>query len=133
MDSPTTRPIRFFHRGALVSVHGAHPTRSVLDWLREDARCVGTKKGCNEGDCSACSVVVGDLTELGSVELVRSRAESSERLPDVPAGAWFACRQQRLVIAFYAGARHLGHRRQRPLHPPCRVVHRTAIDILMQT
>ena len=37
------------------------PTRSVLDWLREDARCTGTKEGCNEGDCGACTVVVGEL------------------------------------------------------------------------
>ncbi len=38
-------------------------TRSVLDWLREDRRCTGTKEGCNEGDCGACTVVVGELPE----------------------------------------------------------------------
>jgi xanthine dehydrogenase small subunit len=54
-----TRPIRFYHRGRIVEVSAAHPTRSVLDWLREDARCTGTKEGCNEGDCGACTVVVG--------------------------------------------------------------------------
>ena len=54
-----TRPIRFFHRGRVVEVSDAAPTRSVLDWLREDARCTGTKEGCNEGDCGACTVVVG--------------------------------------------------------------------------
>ncbi|CAN5908332.1 xanthine dehydrogenase small subunit [soil metagenome] len=57
------RPIRFFHRGAVVEVSDAHPTRSVLDWLREDARCTGTKEGCNEGDCGACTVVIGELPE----------------------------------------------------------------------
>ena len=55
------RPIRFFHRGAVVCVDAAQPTRSVLDWLREDAHCTGTKEGCNEGDCGACTVVVGEL------------------------------------------------------------------------
>lgn len=55
----TPRPIRFFHRGQIVEVADAHPTRSVLDWLREDAHCRGTKEGCNEGDCGACTVVVG--------------------------------------------------------------------------
>ncbi|MGV8805893.1 MAG: 2Fe-2S iron-sulfur cluster-binding protein, partial [Polaromonas sp.] len=57
------RPIRFFHHGAVVEVSDAHPTRSVLDWLREDARCTGTKEGCNEGDCGACTVVIGELPE----------------------------------------------------------------------
>jgi xanthine dehydrogenase small subunit len=56
-----TRPIRFLHRGAVVEVDAAATTRTVLDWLREDARCTGTKEGCNEGDCGACTVVVAEL------------------------------------------------------------------------
>ncbi|HMC15863.1 MAG TPA: 2Fe-2S iron-sulfur cluster-binding protein, partial [Albitalea sp.] len=59
----STQPIRFFHRGQLVDVSDAAPTRTVLDWLREDARCTGTKEGCNEGDCGACTVVIGELPE----------------------------------------------------------------------
>jgi xanthine dehydrogenase small subunit len=65
---PAPRPIRFWHRGAVVSVDGVHPTRSVLDWLREDARCTGTKEGCNEGDCGACTVVLGELA--GSADAI---------------------------------------------------------------
>ncbi len=61
----SSTPIRFFHRGAIVEVQGVHPTRSVLDWLREDAHCTGTKEGCNEGDCGACTVVVGELPGPG--------------------------------------------------------------------
>ncbi|PBI96104.1 Carbon monoxide dehydrogenase medium chain [Variovorax boronicumulans] len=60
-SSNPIQPIRFFHRGKIVDVSGVHPTRSVLDWLREDARCTGTKEGCNEGDCGACTVVIGEL------------------------------------------------------------------------
>jgi xanthine dehydrogenase small subunit len=60
-----TRPIRFFHRGAVVEVAGVAPTTSVLDWLREHARCSGTKEGCNEGDCGACTVVVGTPAAQG--------------------------------------------------------------------
>jgi xanthine dehydrogenase small subunit len=66
----STRPIRFFHRGQIVSVDGVAPTRTLLDWLREDARCTGTKEGCNEGDCGACTVVLGELAPAGSPDAV---------------------------------------------------------------
>ncbi len=61
------RPIRFFHRGEIVSVQGLDSTTSVLSWLREHAHCSGTKEGCNEGDCGACTVLVGELQPGGAV------------------------------------------------------------------
>ncbi len=63
------RPIRFFHRGAIVEAEPAAATRTVLDWLREDALCTGTKEGCAEGDCGACTVVVGELGAGGALEM----------------------------------------------------------------
>ena len=68
MSQPTpTRPIRFFHQGAIVELEPASATRSVLEWLREDVRRSGTKEGCAEGDCGACTVVVGELDAAGAL------------------------------------------------------------------
>ncbi|MBM9594266.1 xanthine dehydrogenase small subunit [Roseitranquillus sediminis] len=53
-------PTTFLLNGAPVSVGGDDPTRTLLDWLRLDRGLTGTKEGCNEGDCGACSVVVTD-------------------------------------------------------------------------
>jgi xanthine dehydrogenase small subunit len=63
----STRPVRFVHRGAIVEHSAPEPTRTVLQWLREEARCTGTKEGCNEGDCGACTVLVGELGADGAV------------------------------------------------------------------
>ena len=51
--------IAFLLNGTPVTV-SAPPTRTLLDWLREDRRLTGTKEGCNEGDCGACTVMVTD-------------------------------------------------------------------------
>jgi xanthine dehydrogenase small subunit len=64
-----TRPIRFFHNRQIVEVEGAATTRTVLQWLREDARRTGTKEGCAEGDCGACTVIVGAPAADGTLQL----------------------------------------------------------------
>jgi len=57
---PFSRPIRFIRRGEVVSVSNVPPSRTLLDLLREDLACSGTKEGCGEGDCGACTVVLGE-------------------------------------------------------------------------
>ena len=52
--------IEFLLNGNPVSIDDPDPTGTLLDWLRESRGLTGTKEGCNEGDCGACTVMVTD-------------------------------------------------------------------------
>ena len=52
--------IKFLLNGETVELADGEPTVTLLDWLRETRQLNGTKEGCNEGDCGACSVMVTD-------------------------------------------------------------------------
>jgi xanthine dehydrogenase small subunit len=62
------KPIRFVRRGEIVTLGNVPPTRTLLELLREDLGCSGTKEGCGEGDCGACTVVLGE-EEHGELRL----------------------------------------------------------------
>ena len=63
-----TKPLRFLRRGQIVTLDGVETNRTLLDLLREDLHCTGTKEGCGEGDCGACTVVLGE-EKSGKLEL----------------------------------------------------------------
>ena len=57
--------IRFLLNGERVDVSGVSPQTTLLEYLRDERTLTGTKEGCAEGDCGACTVVLGERANGG--------------------------------------------------------------------
>ncbi|WP_085908881.1 xanthine dehydrogenase small subunit [Kiloniella majae] len=53
--------VKFLRDGELVELNNVEPNETLLDYLRLREGSCGTKEGCGEGDCGACSVAIGSL------------------------------------------------------------------------
>ncbi len=59
----TSSTVQFILDDQIVELNDFDPTRSLLQYLREDLHKCGTKEGCAEGDCGACTVVIGEAVD----------------------------------------------------------------------
>ncbi|MGR3712439.1 MAG: xanthine dehydrogenase small subunit [Shimia sp.] len=64
-DALVRQEIRFYLNDREMQLSDVGSEDTLLDFLRIDQRLTGTKEGCAEGDCGACTVMVGRLTDTG--------------------------------------------------------------------
>ena len=77
-DAPGKITVRFTVNGVGVTLR-AYPLARLLDVLRQELRLTGTKEGCGEGECGACSVLVGGEL-VNSCLVPAAQAEGAEVL-----------------------------------------------------
>ena len=87
--------IRFILGGKIITVDAIEPTRTVLSHLRESLGRPGTKEGCAEGDCGACTVVIGELCD-GQVKM-KTVNSCIQFLPTLDGKALFTVEDLRTV------------------------------------
>ena len=57
----TSNCISFVHEDQIVEVKNPDPNETLLNYIRTKLKKTGTKEGCAEGGCGACTIVIGDL------------------------------------------------------------------------
>jgi hypothetical protein len=98
--------IRLVLNGERVDVAGVPPQTTLLAWLRETRQLTGTKEGCAEGDCGACTVVVAESAGDGTLRGSRSTRASGRcrRSTARPCSRSSRSRRRRRAASGAAGA-----------------------------
>ena len=55
--------ISFIHSEKVVEIRNPNPNETLLNFVRTKLKKTGTKEGCAEGGCGACTVVLGELKD----------------------------------------------------------------------
>ena len=57
----TSNIIKFVHCDQIIEVENPDPNETLLNYIRTNLKKTGTKEGCAEGGCGACTIVLGEL------------------------------------------------------------------------
>ena len=95
--SEGTARIRFEVNGTWVEVE-AHPLTRLLDTLRTQLHLTGTKEGCGEGECGACSVIMnGRLVNSCLVPVLQAQGASLTTIEGIQSGHALHAVQQAFI------------------------------------
>ena len=54
--------VEFVFQNEIYKIENPNPNETILNFVRSNLKQTGTKEGCAEGGCGACTVVLGELT-----------------------------------------------------------------------
>ena len=55
--------IKFLLNDKLIVINNPDPNQTLLNYIRTELKKTGTKEGCSEGGCGACTIVLGELVD----------------------------------------------------------------------
>jgi xanthine dehydrogenase small subunit len=75
--------IRFIFENKIKEIKNPDPNETILNHIRLELKKTGTKEGCAEGGCGACTVVVGELKKNKIIVLISHNKNSLKICDDL--------------------------------------------------